>query len=304
LTSKLVTLVLVPTVRTVTRMGVRGYGVFFLGALLVFCAPSRDPGWAEQTPAGAQILATYQVDLAGFSLGEFHLAIALEGLNYEIKGKGRFSLLAGALYRGAGNAASTGTLTKAGPQPSSFTVSYKGGGKKERRRMSFADGAVSQVSIIPRKKPSRRRVPVTNDQLEDVLDPLSAAFLNVRHDNPVCDNTLPVFDGRLRFDIVLTPKRADTLPKEAPTDLSGPAAVCEVKFVPIAGHKPDNPGLKFMSETEQIEVWLVPLPRTAMYLPYWIGLPTPIGRGSATLTEIKIALDGPMGRQPISAPDL
>ena len=302
MTSKLVTLVLLPTVPTVTGMGVRGYGVLFLGGLLIFCAPSRDPGWAEQAPAGAQILATYQVELAGLSLGEFHLAIALQGLNYEIEGKGRFSLLAGTLFRGAGNAESTGTLTKAGPQPSTFNLRFEGGGKKEQRRMSFADGAVSQVSIIPRKKPSRRRVPVTNDQLENVLDPLSAAFLNARHDNPVCDNTLPVFDGRLRFDIVLTPKRADTLPKEAPADLSGPAAVCEVKFVPIAGHKPDNPGLKFMSETDQIEVWLVPLPRTAMYLPYWIGLPTPIGRGSATLTEIKITLDG--RRQPASAPDL
>jgi len=272
-------------------MGVRGYGVIFFGALLIVCGPSRDSGSAKQTPAGAQILATYQVELAGFSLGEFHLAIALQGLNYEIEGKGRFSLLAGALYRGSGNAASTGTLTKAGPRPSSFTVSYKGGGKKGQRRMSFADGAVNKVSIIPKKKPSRRRVPVTKDQLEDVLDPLSAAFLNTRHDNPVCDNTLPVFDGRLRFDIVLTPKRADILPKEAPSDLSGPAAVCEVKFVPIAGHKPDNSGLKFMSETDQIEVWLVPLPRTAMYLPYWVGLPTPLGRGSATLTEIKISSD-------------
>ena len=164
--------------------------------------------------------------------------------------------------------------------------------------MSFADGAVSQVSIIPRKKQGRRRVPVSKGQLEDVLDPLSAAFLHTRPDNPVCDNTLPVFDGRLRFNIVLTPKRADGLPKNAPTNLSGPAAVCKVKFVPIGGHKPDNSGIKFMSETDQIEVWLVPLPRTAMYVPYWVGVPTPLGRGSVTLTEIKITPDEPMGRLP------
>jgi hypothetical protein len=158
--------------------------------------------------------------------------------------------------------------------------------------VSFAGGAVDQVSIIPRKKQGRRRVPVTKDQLEDVLDPLSAAFLHTRPDNAPCDRTLPVFDGRLRFDIVLTPKRADSLPNGAPTGLSGPAAVCEVKFVPIGGHRADNPNIKFMSETDQIEVWLVPLPRTAMYLPYWIGLPTPLGRGSVTLTQIRITVDG------------
>jgi hypothetical protein len=269
-------------------MGVRGYGVLFLGALLILCSLSRDSGWAEQAAAGGQISATYHVDLAGFSLGEFRLAIAVHGPTYEIEGNGRFSLLAGSLYRGAGIAASTGKLTKAGPRPSTFTLRYEGGGKKEQREMSFADGAVSQVSIIPRKKQGRRRVPVSKGQLEDVLDPLSAAFLQTRPDNPVCDNTLPVFDGRLRFNIVLTPKRADSLPKNAPTNLSGPAAVCKVKFVPIGGHKPDNSGIKFMSETDQIEVWLVPLPRTSMYLPYWIGAPTPLGCGSVTLTEIKI----------------
>jgi hypothetical protein len=52
----------------------------------------------------------------------------------------RFSLLAGTLFRGAGNAESSGTLTKVGPQPSTFAVRFEGGGKKEQRRMSFADG--------------------------------------------------------------------------------------------------------------------------------------------------------------------
>ena len=288
LTSKLVKLVLVQSARTVTGMSVRRYGVLFLAALLISCGLSRDSGWAEQASAGGQIFATYNVDLVGFSLGEFHLAIAFHGLQYEIEGNGQFSLLLGGLYRGGGIAASTGKLTKAGPLPSTFTLRYEGGGKKEQRDMSFAGGAVSQVSILPQKKQSRRRVPVSKEQLVDVLDPLSAAFLHTRPNSPVCDDTLPVFDGRLRFNIVLTPKRADSVPKNAPTNLSGPAAVCKAKFVPIAGHKPNNSGIKFMAETDQIEVWLASLPGTSMYVPYWIGVPTPLGRGSMTLTEIKI----------------
>jgi hypothetical protein len=121
-----------------------------------------------------KILATYQVNLAGFNLGEFRLTATFQGPTYEMQGNGRFSLLAGRLYSGTGITTSTGKLTKAGPEPSSFSLSYKGGGKKDQRRMSFADGGVSQFSITPRKKQSRRRVPVTKEQLEDVLDPLSA----------------------------------------------------------------------------------------------------------------------------------
>ena len=38
---------------------------------------------------------------------------------------------------------------------------------------------------------------MTKDELEDVLDPLSATFVHTRSSNPICDDTLPVFDGRV-----------------------------------------------------------------------------------------------------------
>ena len=271
----------------------RRHGLFLIATLLLVLEPSQGGGAAEELPAHGQILATYEVDLAGFNLGEFRLSAKFKGSTYDMQADGRFSLLVGGLYRATGTTTSTGKLTKVGPESSTFTLSYEGGGKKEARRVSFADGGVGEVSIIPPKRQGRRRVPVTKEQLEDVLDPLSAAFLHPRFHNPICDETMPVFDGRLRFDIVLTPKPAASLPKEAPTGLSGPAAVCEVKFVPISGHRPDNPGLKFMSQTDQIEVWLVPLPQTAIYMPYLIVGPTPLGRGSVTLTQIKIDVDAP-----------
>lgn len=255
--------------------------------LLLFCGSSRDAGSAAEIIARGRIWATYEVALAGFNLGEFRLSASFQGPSYEMQAEGRFALLTGWFYSASGTTTSTGRLTERGPEPSAFSVSYEGGSKKEQRRVSFADGAVSNVSIIPAKKQGRRRIPVMKDELEDVLDPLSATFLHPRSSTPICDDTLPVFDGRLRFNIVLIPKRADNLPKTS-SGLSGPAAVCEVKFVPIAGHRPDNPAIKFISQTDQIEVWLVPLPQTAMYLPYSIVGPTPLGRASATLIQIRM----------------
>jgi Protein of unknown function (DUF3108) len=213
-----------------------------------------------------------------------------------MQGEGKFSLLAGLLYKASGTTTSTGKMTKMGPEPSRFTVSFKGGDKKEVRRLRFADGAVSKVSITPRKKLNPRHVPVTEEQLANVLDPLTAAFLSARSngqrgDLDVCHQTVPVFDGRQRYDIVLTPKRIDGVTK-GPADLSGPVAVCKVKFMPIGGYRPDNPGIKFMTENEQIEVWLVSLPRTPLYVPYQIFVPTAWGRGSVTLTDIKISPNG------------
>jgi hypothetical protein len=278
-------------------MRVSRYAVPLFACLaLLLLGPSRDGVSREQNHADGKITATYRVDLAGLNLGKFHVTASINGSAYEIKGKGRFSLLAGLLYRASGTTTSVGKLTKMGPEPTQFTVSYKGGDKKEVRRMYFSAGAVSQVSIEPHKKQGRRHVPVTKEQLANVLDPLTAAFLYARSEGPrgdlkVCHQTVPVFDGRQRYDIVLTPKRADGL-TNGPTNLSGPVAVCKVKFVPIGGYRPDNPGIKFMTETDEIEVWLVSLPRTQLHVPYQIFVPTAWGRGSVTLTDVKISPNG------------
>jgi hypothetical protein len=57
--------------------------------------------------------------------------------------------------------------------------------------------------------------------------------------------------------------------------------------VPIGGYRPDHPGIKFMAQTDDIEVWLVPLPESTLYVTYRIVVPTPLGQGSATLTELE-----------------
>ena len=191
-------------------MNKRRVAVIVLAALWL-CGSLSDLGLAEETPGRAQIAATYRVDLAAFNLGDFHFTAKLEGPAYELQAQGRFSLISGMIYRASGRTTSTGNLSKLGAEPSRFAVTYKGGKKKEERRISFVNGAVDQVSILPHKKQNPRNVPVTADQLEQVLDPLTAAFLSVRSNGSlsyldICRQTVPVFDGKQRFDIILTPK--------------------------------------------------------------------------------------------------
>jgi hypothetical protein len=55
-----------------------------------------------------------------------------------------------------------------------------------------------------------------------------------------------------------------------------------VKFIAISGFRPDNRAIKYMSsQSAAIEVWLVPLPSTKLYLPYRISVPTAYGSGSS-----------------------
>jgi hypothetical protein len=258
-------------------------------------APLLDEAVAGSGKGPARrIVATYRVDLAGFNLGDFRLTTDFRGSGYEMRGEGRFSVLEGLLFRWQGSTASKGTVSESGsPEPAMYALSYQGGDKKGQLRMTFDDGAVTGVSMVPRKKPNPHVIPTTKEQLEGVLDPMTAAFLYARSGDPngdpkVCDQIVPVFDGEQRFNLVLKPKGRVKLKKDASTGYSGFAAVCRVKFIPISGYRPDNPGIKLMSETDKIEVWLVSLPGTDRYVPYRIILPTLVGYGSATSTSFQI----------------
>lgn len=263
------------------------------GVLLLFCGISHAENAARQATATSELQATYDMSLGPFDLGDFQLTASFEGPQYDIQANAKFEILKGLLFRGGGKTRSAGILTDDGPEPSIFEVSYKGGDKKETRSMRFADGAVSDFSIVPAKKPNAHDIPLNEKQLVNVLDPLSAAFLSIRSDLPpgdpaLCRKTVRVFDGQQRFDIVLSPKRTDKLLKSAPPDIPGPIAVCRVKYVPVSGYRPDNAGVKFMTKTDDVEVWLASVPEEHLYLPYRIVVPTALGSGSATLTKVKI----------------
>ena len=129
-----------------------------------------------------------------------------------MKGDGESSGVGGMIYKWSGGTTGAGTLGKSGPQPSLYTLSYSGGNKKGEIRMSFSGGAVADVSTSPKKRPNPKAIPVTKEQLRGVLDPMTGALLRVRPNLPggdlkICDETIPVFDGKLRFNLVLKPKQ-------------------------------------------------------------------------------------------------
>jgi hypothetical protein len=249
----------------------------------------------DVSPRASSIVAVYQVNLGRLNLGDFRVTTTFRGDGYRMRGEGQFSILEGIIYKWIGSTSSAGRVTPDGPAPKTYAFSYSDGGRNgEQLRMTFDDGAVRQVSISPRKRPLPGTIPVTREQLEGVVDPMSGAFLTARSPNPygdlnVCNQMLPVFDGKARFDLVLKPKKAVMVHNAAPTNYSGPAVICRVKFIPIAGYQPDNAGIRLMTQSNEIEVWLMPVRGTHMYVPYRIVLPTPVGYGTAVVTSIRVA---------------
>jgi hypothetical protein len=273
-------------------MNLRPIGICLVVAATLFSGRALAEGAGQDATT---ITANYGVYWAGLRFGDVRLNITVSGSRYKMKGSGRFSVMGGLIYEWRGTTTSAGELTKSGPKPSLYTLSYSGGDKHADVRISFADGAVSDVSMSPKKRPNPKSIPVTKEQLRGVLDPMTGAFLRTRPDLPnadlkLCDEIIPAFDGKLRFDIALVPKQQKRVESKEADGYSGLSAVCGVKFVPIAGFRPGDRGINFMSShADEIEVWLVPLPGTVMYLPYRISLPTAFGSGSAEMLSFQVA---------------
>jgi hypothetical protein len=65
----------------------------------------------------------------------------------------------------------------------------------------------------------------------------------------------------------------------------GPAVVCLVQFVPVAGYVPSRAALKYLVAQRDIEVYLAPLMGTRILVPFKLTVPTPLGQGVIEATQ-------------------
>lgn len=263
--------------------------------LLVASAPRSGDAAASKADRLAMV---YRVNVNGTSIGRFQLTGAITGGRYMMRGEARFGLLNGLLFEWNGSTSSAGAVGQGEPRPTSYGFAYSGGGKNETLRITFQGQSVKQVSIKPAAVFPPGRVPVTQAQLSGALDPLSALFLvaksNDRSGDPrVCDQNVPVFDGRQRFDLVLSFKRMVKVTEPAYT---GPAVVCRVKYVPVSGHITGDKGTALLAASGDIEAWLVPVPNSAMYVPYYIQVPTFGGYATVTSLGLESHASGRTGK--------
>lgn len=242
--------------------------------------------------------AVYTIRFAGISLGKFEVWSNLNSDSYSMRGKGELKFITGLLFEIKGGTTTTGAVTANGPQPASFAFDFKTKKHKGELAMMFEGNSVSYVMAKPPFVENPTDIPVTSAHVEGVLDPLSAMFFTAKTgkrnaDGSICPGRIPVFDGKQRFDLRLTHKKTVEIKKKrGKGKYRGTAVVCRIKYVPIAGYKPSNTGVKFMSETKDLEVWLIKVPKNGMYVPYHVTIPTPYGTASATSTAFHVEIPG------------
>jgi Protein of unknown function (DUF3108) len=265
-----------------------------LSSLLAFAAASVSSSRAEDWPASVR--AVYDINFNGFNVGTFDFQSQAEEQSYTVSGTAKLSLLLGAITW-IGETRAFGLIANHAPKPAAFAFDFRVNSKVGSTKMDFDNGAVTDIRHFPPAVPKPGIVPLREQHLKGVLDPLSAVMVMARstNSNP-CGRRLPIFDGKERFDLVLSYKGETRISEQQPSGQPVTAYVCRVKYYPIAGHKVDTEN-SFLATTDGMELVLRPIPSANIMIPYQITIPTLVGQ--ATLVSKRVEIESP-GRPQIA----
>jgi hypothetical protein len=242
--------------------------------------------------------AVYRISWLGAEIGDFKIRSSITTRQYSLQATAELSVLFGA-FNWQGATTSSGLMTANGPVPQNYTFRYRTGERHESIELRFQRRMVQDILINPPQYPGARNVPITAAHLQNVVDPLSSLVLLsqarlTRGD--ACNKRLPIFDGKLRYDLVFSPKGTRNIGSAG--KLRGTAYVCSVRFVPIAGHKIKQGDNDYATGNSGIEVWLVPVPEAGLLVPYYVQVPTPAG--TASMVTAKFDVQTPAGRHALA----
>lgn len=241
-------------------------------ASVALAATGASPAFAQ-----AQFDARYTLSMAGLPIGKLTWKTQLGTSDYSMQADGRVSGFLSLLVSGEGNVTVKGQVKDGRPQPASFTSAVVREDEKVNVQFSL-DG--SRVRDLKVEEPPLEadRVPIADAHKSGVTDPLSA-FLIPGPADPMaregCERTLSMFDGRRRYDLVLSFKRTDRIKTDSGAQRM--VLVCSVKFTPMSGHRASSQLIKFLSEGRDIEVWLVPVTGTRILAPVRLQVASLIG---------------------------
>jgi len=238
--------------------------------------------------AQGKLDARYVATLAGVPIGKGSWLIEIGDDQFTAAASGMTTGLLRVFATGDGTGVSRGTVRGDNLAPTLFVSTIKNDKRVEELKIVMNAGNVKDLAVDPPMTPHPDRVPLTDAHRRGIVDPMSAALIRVSGSgDPVapeaCRRNLPVFDGRMRFDLQLSFNRIEKV--KAHPGYEGPAVVCNIRFVPLAGHVPERPAIKYLAAQQDMEIWLAPIAGTRILVPYRISIPTPLGRGILEATQ-------------------
>jgi hypothetical protein len=185
----------------------------------------------------------YQVYSGGFHILNFELELALAPERYDVTTRMRSAGFVGWFMSWKQDAGSQGLFGQDGVSPIRHRSEGEFRGRRRSVEIDYDAGKVNAVRLDPPPQDDEGREEVSVERRREAMDPISAILSAIRRISAGqgCGGRLPVFDGRRRYDLVLTDRASH--PTGAPQLAGAPGGRVQCDFVydRIAGHERSQP---------------------------------------------------------------
>jgi hypothetical protein len=234
---------------------------------------------APPAAAEGRLEGRYEIKLAGVTIGKAAILLDVFRDEYTAAGSAKLTGILRAFRKAHGTVAAHGKIVDGQPAPLTYSMTAETNKRPDEVRIAMVGRRVREFSAEPPVTTAPDRVPITDAHRRGVLDPLSAALMFVSGTGDVvrkeaCERTLPVFDGRYRYEIEL---RFHSIENVSAKGYDGPAVICTASYRPIAGHRPSRTAARYSAPNDEIRVWLVPIAGTRALVPYRVTIGTTLG---------------------------
>lgn len=186
--------------------------------------------------------------------------------------------VAGLVIDETNHAQAIGRLTAVSADPASFRSNARRNGGEIHKSVDYRPDGIVEGSSTPAPP-----TPITPAAARGTVDNLTAYFRLQRQlaARKTCALTVPVFDGRYRYDLVFSDVGAQKLPPERGQAFDGDAIGCR-----MTRRLRDNPDPEEVEGAQQGIIWYAALLPGDVVVPVRMQLDTQIGSVDGLLAEV------------------
>jgi len=245
----------------------------FLG--MVVCAALVAPAAAQDTG----VVLDYDVHYGVLPIMTIHTTTELDRTQYRTRSDMRTVGAVRLLFPWSASSVASGQRNDGELRPALYRSIGEYRGERRLAEITYTgDGTVQARSEPPADEDDRE--PVARDLQDRTIDPLTATLAALARN---CRGTLPVFDGRRRYDIALTDLGEEpSLPSSRP-NYAGPARHCRGVVTPLGGFWRSS--ARRGEEPKQLDYWIAPPRPGLMAIPVYLELAAPAGTLAISLTQ-------------------
>ena len=232
---------------------------------------------SDRSQAAQPLYLKYEAYFGGLHAMDINLQVDRSPQDYEISLEARLTGFISNFFSFEMASRAAGMTGEEGPRPKRFRTQNVWQGKKERWvEISYgSNGSLQVAAEPPAQADDRDKVP--ESYRLGTMDPMSGflAIVETLSRSGDCSNSVEVFDGRRRYDLVTQDRGAKTLAVSAYAPYGGPATHCRLALKQVTGFwKKEHLKKRY---PEEIDLYLTQVEPGAPLLPIRLEAENPFG---------------------------